>query len=218
MSDDPSAVNEQSIILYNQEVPQDVRSKLEDELRDTIHVDRSQTIYMMSQTVPELVQIVLDAVTWKNGLGTAAAIFFKSYLEKIGSIAAESSWKQSSAIAKVLKENSVEAIESFVDAIIGAKKSLSPNCRFMIGLPYPEGYRGTLLRIEADNREEIAIVLALFVTQVQRIQDRLSEEVDEENVAVGISLKLNEDGDFVATWYDREQQYHEIMISNSLMK
>lgn len=216
MSDDTSDTGRRDIIIYNQEVTEDVRIQLENDLRDTFHVSSSKTVYQHSATVPELVQILLEAATWKNGLGTAAAIFLKAYLEKLGNKAAESTWNLSVALAKILKDKSVASLKKVTDAIFRVRKSLSSRSRFIIGLPYPEDYHGTLLTIETNDREEVALVLALFAVEAEEIQNRLSQEVDETQVLGAITLGIDDDGAFVATWMDHALQEHEIKIPTPL--
>lgn len=205
-------------IVYNQEVPEDVRSRLEGGLEGLVQGYRTNTIYQRSYSVPELIQILLEAAAWKQALGAAAVIFLKEYIKKLGQLSAEASWSQGSALTSALKDKSVASLRKFAGAIAQAKQSLSARSWVNIGLPIPDDYHGTLLRLGTDDEEEIALVLALFASWVEEIEGRLQEELEESEARVlgAISLDLDEDGNFRAKWKDQDFGEHQITIQSPL--
>lgn len=214
MTDQEQDMDAGGVIFYNQEVPAGVRKRLEIDLDEVIRYDETRTIHQRSATVPELVQVLLEASAWKQALGAAAVLFMKEYIKELGRLSAKSTWRQGKALASTLKDLSVEPLKKTADALARAKQSLSNRSRVSIGLPIPDDYFGTLLEIEAEEEDEIALILALFVTRVEEIEGRLEEEREQERALGAISLHVDDRGNFVAEWKDQNFEEHRVVFSS----
>ena len=203
----------------NHAVSGETRSQLEADLRQVLNITQSRVMTQKSYGIPELIQIVLDAVEWISPLKAAAAFFIfhlgrflSSFEKKLGEKAAETAWENREEIKEKLKETAAKPLGLVASAIARAKRSSSNQTYVRIGLPIPNDYFATLLSVDGDDEVSIAVTIAFFVLKAEEIEETIKRESREKGIAGGVKLHLEPGGSFVAQWDDEDFGYHEIRI------
>ena len=174
-----------------------VAAGLPEDLRG--EVDARQT-FLKSAEPPSWVAFLAELPWWLQALGAYAAFFGAEVTKE----AAKDTWRNRQRIAAAAAKLPRLVAAPFVQALERLRNIVPPRTAIELGLPYPDDYFGTRLRIEGTTAAEFAADLALFLYHLPALADLLkTEDLSPQTVSGQIRLKLKEDGDLEVSWLDR---------------
>jgi hypothetical protein len=95
-------------------------------------------------------------------------------------------------------------------AAVKRARDRSPRCSLAIGLPLPDEVTGTVLWLDADSEEEIALSIARFVVRAETIEQLIQAEITAGRPPIGhVQVIPTDSGGFLLHWMDREVGIHE---------
>jgi Uma2 family endonuclease len=184
-------------LFVTADIPPSVQEQISSEIGQILPIHERHVMEFRSTDGPSFVQLVADAVQWITPLKAAATVF----LSQLAKNAADEVWKNKAHLYRILKDTSVDPLYRLVRALAQAKRELSAHTRVVIGLPIPQEYLGTLLALETVDEVELAWTIANFVDKVDKINNRLQQELAGGHEPLSIvRLIIQPDGSFVARW------------------
>jgi Uma2 family endonuclease len=184
-------------LFVTADIPPSVQEQISSEIGQVLPIHERHVMEFRSTDGPSFVQLVADAVQWITPLKAAAIVF----LSQLAKNAADEVWKNKAHLYRILKDTSVDPLYRLVRALAQAKREVSTHTRVVIGLPIPQEYLGTLLALETVDEVELAWTIANFVDKVDKINNRLQQELEGGHEPLSIvKLIIQPDGSFVARW------------------
>lgn len=165
-----------------------------------VHVDEHRTFYKSAEP-PSWVALFEQTSAWVMVLGPSAAVFLGELLKE----AAKDTWRNKDRIARALAKLVVQPLQTAAAAITRFRSMAAPRTDVDIGIPLPDDFFGTRLRLEGTDADSIALEIALFVQQCGAIQALLEDaERGGAGVVGQISLSLLPDGSMRVEWMNRD--------------
>jgi len=202
-------------LTINQEVPEEVVLAFEADVVGSLGVPRRQRVYQRSATVPELFQLLLDAVGWVTLLKGAslyllyqAGHFIKSFSETLGEKAGDRVWDGRDEIARRLGDAAARPIFVVARALGRAKRSLSPRSRVRVGITVDATDFGAVIDISTSDDVAIAVLVATLVLNAEALAEALTLEIGDRRVLGGIRLSVTSRGGILAEWADDDGAEH----------
>ena len=195
------------------DISQQAQEELVAGLRPTLGVDSGQLWMRASTEGTAFIQLIGEASAWVTPLKAAAAAFLLPFLAQLGKKTADHAWEKRERIKESLSNLAAAPLKKVASVLVGGTKS-KPDAELVIGIPVPEKNWGTAITFRPADEEEVAWILALFVTKVEEIEAAMHEEVRGGHLPLGrAQLTLQEDGSFVVRWMDQvEHKRHERKI------
>jgi hypothetical protein len=186
-----------------EDVPDDRLAMLASDLRELVpvDVDEARTGYK-SVEPPSWIALLERIPTWAAILGPSAAVFLNELLKE----AAKDTYRNKAAIGRALAKPVVAPLRAAASAITRFRKSRE-RTQIQVGVPAPDEYFGTRLRLEGQDEDSIAVELALFIKHAGGIQAVLDDvQRDGKHVIGQITLTLLPDGTMQAQWMDGDAE------------
>jgi hypothetical protein len=194
------------LISATEDVPDEALSALADDLRGlgTVQVDENRT-FLRSAEPPSWIVLLEQTSSWVMILGPSAAVFLSELLKE----AAKDTWRNKERIARALANPIVQPLRTMAAAIARFRGLVAPRTEVDIGIPLPDDYFGTRLRLEGTDADSIALEIALYIQHCGAIE-KLFEDVERGSSGVlgHISLRLLPDGSMQAEWMSRDLEPH----------
>ena len=186
-----------------EDVPDDRLAMLASDLRELVpvDVDEARTSYK-SVEPPSWIALLEEVPTWAAILGPSAAVFLNELLKE----AAKDTYRNKSVISRALARPIVAPLRAAASAITRFRKSRE-RTQILVGVPAPDQYFGTRLRLEGQDEDSIAMELAFFINHAGGIQAALDDvQRDGQRVIGQITLTLLPDGSMQAQWMDGDAE------------
>ena len=186
-----------------EDVPDDRLATLASDLRELVQVDvdEARTGYEYVEP-PSRIALLERILTWAAILGPSAAVFLNELLKE----AAKDTYRNKAAISRALAKPVVAPLRAAARAITRFRKSRE-RTQIQVGVPAPDEYFGTRLRLEGQDEDSIALELALFIKHAGGIQAVLDDvQRDGQRVIGQITLTLLPDGSMQAQWMDGDAE------------
>jgi len=157
-------------------------------------------IALFSSSPPEYIELLGKAIFW-SPLIAGAVIFLKSYLSKLGDLAAVDTVE---FLRRVMKSNEVRPIADVANALVEAKASLGSNGRIIIGINLLNDHTGVILNISDENPVVVAAKLSQFVIRAEGLEALMALEIFEGRAPLGNAiLSVEADGSLTVRWIDQ---------------
>ena len=160
-----------SIGIVGERHPHELK-ELSDSLAEIIN-DKPQQERILGLAGPnEVVQLLIDAVTWKNALYSLALIlggkFAASFATELGKLTATKIWKEKKNYHEAFKKIISSPFHRFVNAI---KALRTKNQTILITIKIPGTIRNASLALISDDPAEIAWQIANVIRCAEDIKD-----------------------------------------------
>jgi hypothetical protein len=184
---------------------------VEEEFRRTFPGLQIQQEVFKAADGPSSFQLVADFITWSTVFKAAATAFLLPFLSQLGKNAADDLWKHKAEFAAKLRELVVQPLHFLSSAIAGLNRQLVSRRKIVqIGLPIPDIYWGTILRIDSEDEVEVAWMLAHFILKAEAIHETVAKLIDEDHSGSPyFELHLTPTGEWVVAWRDDADEQHE---------
>ena len=205
-------------IFYNQEVPEDLRNSIEDELSEYSQIRDTNVIFMKSQTVPELIKILQSAAEWIDPFKIAGSYFLyqlgktiSTVNKKITGNIVDSLWENREEVYEILKDEDCKPIRDLTNLILKTKEETSDQSRIILGFPIPEKYFASNFKIDSNDELEIAYHISKFVKESEKLETTIKAQCGDD-VAAGVEIELLDNGNFRLSWQDQDLNKHSVDI------
>ena len=203
------------LIVISGSPPKITIDQMVEDLGPVLKVDKVMHLQGRSVDPPTIVQLVGDLSQWLLPLKIAVSIF----LAQLAKEAAKDAWKNKSRIAEVLKEQACKPLKVLASAVASTKRRMGiANFRITIGLSIPDDIFGTVLLVEDNDEELIALLIAQFVDQLKDIEAIVKKEMSGPNSPVGqVSLLVQRDGSILVRWMgSQDLAIHEQIVNRNV--
>jgi hypothetical protein len=194
-------------------IPPNVRQELLIDWQPLGGLEQAQEISLKSPEAPSYIEIMADALQWITPLKVAATWVLSSFLSELAKHAAKDIYQHREQIGRALT-NGAAAPLRLAAAAVKRARDRSPRCSFAIGLPLPDEVTGTVLWLDPDSEEEIALLIARFVVKAETIEQLIQAEITGGRPPLGhVQVIPTDSGGFLLRWMDWEGKLHEHEIS-----
>lgn len=136
-----------------------------------------------------------------KALGAYAAIFAAELTKE----AAKETWRNRRRVVEAVGRVPQLVTAPVVRAFVRLRGIVGPRTSIDLGLPVPDDYFGTRMRLEGRSPAELATELCLFLHHLPGLADLLAEQgLDRQRVTGQITLDLLDDGSLEVSWMDRK--------------
>ena len=181
------------------DVPLSLLREFQRELAPDIDLEiEERQAFFKSAEAPSWVIFFAESEWWVKALAAYAALYVAELVKE----AAKDTWKARGKAVSAARA-SLGRISNFAERFSSLRRRLPPRTKLHIGLPFPDEHFATRLEIEGSEADEIAVQIALFVYHLLALKHLIeSEELSNETIAAGISLKLLPDASLEVSWSD----------------
>jgi hypothetical protein len=153
-----------------------------------------------AQSLPQWIEFIGASGPWL-ALAAASGIFLKSYLSKLGELAAEGTVK---AFEKLKRVNGAEPITEISQIFAKLRSQMGPLGSVIIGINLQNDFYGAVLVIDSAEPLEIAFKLASFVSRVAALEELMRREIADGRAPTGnATVTIEADGSLTVEWLDR---------------
>lgn len=193
-------------LLVTDDIPESTRRDLVDAWEPIGGLERAGAVSLKSADPPSFIQIMGEALQWLSPLKVAAAVF----LSQLAKEAATDIYKNKRKIAQALAQAGAAPLRRATAALKRARKESPRHPGLVIGLSIPDDYFGTALSIRHDSDEDIACLLAAFVTKAEAIEEVLQAELRAGRPPLGrVQVIPTVAGGFRLAWMDQQFAQHQ---------
>jgi hypothetical protein len=191
-------------LIVTTEIPSDVRQELLIDWQPLGRLEQAHEVSLKSPEAPSYIQIMADALQWVTPLKVIATVF----LSQLAKEAATDIYNHKRQIGQALATATTAPLR--LAAAVKRARDRSPRCSLAIGLPLPDEVTGTVLWLDADSEEEIALSIARFVVRAETIEQLIQAEITAGCPPIGhVQVIPTDSGGFLLHWMDREVGIHE---------
>ena len=197
-------------LFVTDDIPESTRRELVDAWKDIGGLERAGVVFLRSAEPPSFIQIMGEALQWLSPLKVAATVF----LSQLAKEAATEIYKNKAKIAEALAQAAAAPLRRAAASLKQARHQSPRHPRVVLGLSMPDDYFGTALSITHESEEEIAYLLASFVTKAEAIQQVIQAEIDAGRRPLGrVQVVPTGAGGLRLVWMDQQFGKHEREIS-----
>lgn len=166
---------------------------------------------MRSADPPSILQIVGELLDWTLPLKVATTAF----LAQLGKEAASDIWKNKGKIFSALKQENCSKLYKTTKIIHDSISKTENDCKFILTLSYPKNFIEAELLIQTQNEAEIAFKLAIFIENLENIQNSITKELQGKYPPSQlVFLNIDDNGYITMSWMDTvELKKHEKIIN-----
>jgi hypothetical protein len=192
-------------LIVTTEIPSDVRQELLIDWQPLGGLEQGPEVSLKSPEAPSYIQITADALQWVTPLKVVATVFLSQLVKE----AATDIYKHKHQIGQALATAATAPLR-LAAAAVKRVRDRSPRCSLAIGLPLPDEVRGTVLWLDADSEEEIALSIARFAVRAETIEQLIQAEITAGRPPLGhVQVIPTDSGGFLLRWMDQEGGIHE---------
>jgi hypothetical protein len=196
-------------LIVTADIPSDVRQELLVDWEPLGYLEQAHEISLKSPEAPSYIQIMADALQWVTPLKVAATWVLSSFLSQLAKDAAKDIYQHKEQIGRALA-NAAAAPLRLAAAALKRARDRSPRCSLAIGLPLPNEVTGTVVWLDPDSEEEIALLIARFVMRAETIEQLIQAEIAGGRPPLGhVQVVPTDSGGFLLRWMDRDGGIHE---------
>jgi hypothetical protein len=200
-------------LIVTANTPSDVRQELLADWQSLGGLEQAPEVFLKSPEAPSFIQIMGDALQWLTPFKIAATLVLSSFLSQLAKDAAKDIYQHKEQIGQALANAAAAPLRLAAAALKRAREG-SPRCSIAIGLPLPNEVTGTVLWLEADSAEEIALLIACFVVRAETIQQLIQAEITAGRPPLGhVQVIPTGSGGFLLRWTDQNSGSHEHEVS-----
>jgi hypothetical protein len=196
-------------LIVTTEIPPNVRHDLLVDWQPLGGLEQAPEISLKSPEAPSYIQIMADALQWVTLLKVAATLVLSSALSELAKEAAKDIYQHKEQIGRALL-NAAAAPLRLATAAVKKARDNSPRCSLAIGFPLPDEVMGTVLCLDADSEEEIALLIARFVVRAETMEQLIQAEIAAGRRPIGhVRIIPTDSGGFLLRWMDWDFGNHE---------
>ena len=183
-------------IFYHSVVMEDDIERIVAKLKKHSCVGRPKFYLRKSATpLPEIVSIIGDVAPWAPFV-LAANYFLKGFFAELGK-------ESGKRIMSLLQRKEVEPLSDLMSALDETAQIAQGPLQVSIGIDIPDDHFGTSIHLEHGD-PQLALTVALFIDNVERIKEAMLVEVEKGNVPLGgASISVQDDGNMRIMWKRR---------------
>jgi hypothetical protein len=195
-------------LIITADIPSDVRQELLADWQSLGGLEQAPEVFLKSPEAPSYIQIIGDALQWVTPLKAIAIVFFSQLASQLAKEVATDIYKNKQQISRALAAAATAPLR-LAAAVLKKARDGSPRRSIAIGLPLPNEVEGTVLWLEADSAEEIAVLIACFVVRVETIEQLIQVEITAGRPPFGrVQVTPTDSGGFLLHWTDQNSESH----------
>jgi hypothetical protein len=153
-----------------------------------------------ASSLPQYIQLIGDSAAWLV-LAAGASIFLKSYLSKLGELAAEGTI----GLLKKHRQSETERLLDVVEVLAKARSELGSDGSIVIGISLLNDSTGVVLPIRSCDALRIAVQLSRFVDNVEALEKLMNDEISKGHAPLGNAIvNIADDGSLTVEWIDQQ--------------
>lgn len=203
-------MSELKLILTEGFFRDNLARELHEDLNACLSVGNPKEYLRRSVDPSQAITLIGDVVEWLP-LKEAAT----TYLNRLAECAADLTMGALGVgLYKLYKLKKVEPLANFAKALKKASIKVNGEVEICIGLPIPDDFFGTTLKIKEDDLEDILYFLAIFIFNVEDISEILQKEFEDKGMPFGSGIiKFESKKYFIVSWCSkRDYKKHEKRI------
>lgn len=171
------------------------------ELRPDIEAEiYTSTFAYRSTDVPSWISFLATADWWVQALAAYATLYIAEIVKEAG----KDTWKNRAKAVTAVRSVG-NAIRILASSIARLRSKLEPSSSVTVGIPVPDWVYTTDLKLSAEDEDELAVELALFVHHLPELEALIESEGLHQGAAVGwINLRILLDGSMEIQWMDKQ--------------
>lgn len=187
-------------ITSTSDVDLDMLQALSMELEPELSLEVSdQQFFFKSVEPPSWILFLAEAPWWLKALAAYSSLYVGELVKE----AAKETWKSRAKVIGGVGAATRGALITFAANLGGLRQRIARKTDLFLGLPFPDDYFCTMLRIEGKRAAEFEAQIALFVHHLPALLRLIeSERLSKSTVAGGISLRLLDNSGLEVRWQD----------------
>lgn len=176
---------------------EDFNAELPTELRGEIV---SSQIYLRSADPPSWVTFLADADWWIKALAAWVAL----YVAEIAKEAGKDTWKNRGRLLAAGRRLGARATSAFARSISRLAGRLEARTELWIGVPVPDYFFSTTIRLDGQDPHDVTLTLAAFILHLPALIELINEQNLQDNAASGVLLVIRDDMSLEVSWANAE--------------
>ena len=156
-------------------------------------------IFLKSAEPPSWILFLAEVPWWLKALGAYSALYVGELVKE----AAKETWKARAKVIGGAGAATRGVLTAFAASLGRLRQKIVRRTDLFVGLPFPDDYFCSRLRIEGESAAEFEAQIALFVHHLPALLRLIeSEGLSESTVAAVISLRLLDNSGLEVRWQD----------------